>query len=90
MKALTIVLLFSFLLCGCKTLTVLSTVNPAYRKCLEEGRKPPDDLEKWIPEKKMEADGIGKIEADFKKDTIKRDSGLELKTPNLKVDVDEL
>lgn len=84
--------LLILLLCltGCKTSTTLSTINPIYEEYLKAGEKPPKDVKMWIPQKKMEADGIGKIEADFEKDTIKRDSGLSLKVPDISLDIDKL
>ena len=88
MKQTIAIILSCVMLCGCKTSTTLSSINPTYKECLIKGEKPPDDLEMWIPEKKMEADGIGKIESDFDENKIKRDSGF--KVPNISLDVDKL
>lgn len=83
-----LVLIMSIFLCGCKTASTLSTINPLYEDYLKAGEKPPKDVEKWIPQKKMEAKGMGKIEADFDKNKIKRDSGF--KVPDVDVDLDKL
>ncbi len=64
-----IILLASlFLLSGCKTIAI---------------RYEPDAAGKMIAVEQMEIRGVGKVEADFKAQKIKGDSGIKI--PELKV-----
>ena len=73
---LTSCLLFGII--GCKTISELWVKNP------ETG-----ELEL---EKKIVLQGTGKNKADFneKKEKIENDSGFELKTPDIELDVDKI